>query len=130
MTIKNSSGEALQKRANDAVMPLYPHKKVALEKADGCYVYDTDGNKYLDCAAGIAVSALGHNHPAFNKAITEQIEQRLYHVRRLLRNPTQSGCRRITDPATVARDQIFFCNSGAEAVEGCYQTSTEMGTCE
>ncbi len=107
----------LQKRANDIIMPLYPHKDVALSHADGSYVYDIEGNKYLDCAVGIAVCALGHNHPAFKRGITEQLDKGF----------TMSVGSFATEPKVKAAellvgnccsDKIFFTNSGAEAVEG------------
>ncbi len=117
MTIKNSSGEALQKRANDSIMPLYPHKHIALEKADGCYLYDTDGNKYLDCAAGIAVSSLGHNHPAFNKGVQEQLDKGFTMcVGSFAHEPKVNAAELLVN--NCCSDKIFFCNSGAEAVEG------------
>ncbi len=122
MTLKNSSGEALQKRANDAIMPLYPHKKVALEKADGCHIYDTDGNKYLDCAAGIAVSALGHNHPSFNKGVQEQLDKGFTMcVGSFATSPKINAAELLIE--NCCSEQVFFCNSGAEAVEGAFKLS-------
>ncbi len=112
-----ANSKDIQQRANAHIMPLYPHKDVALERADGSYVYDVEGNKYLDCAAGIAVVALGHGHPAFKKAIEEQLNSGF----------TMSVGSFATEPKVKAAEllinnccseQIFFCNSGAEAIEG------------
>ena len=112
-----SSNLDLQTRANDAYMQLYPHKHVAMARGNGVYLYDMDGKEYIDCAGGIAVTALGHNHAAFNKAVTEQLE----------RGFTMCVGSIATEPKVKAAElllshcyaeKIFFCNSGAEAVEG------------
>ena len=106
-----------QKRADDAFMNLYPHKDIAIARGDGSYLYDMEGNKYLDCAAGIAVCALGHNHPSFNKAITEQLERGVtVVVGSLATEPKVKAAELLT--SNCCSDKIFFCNSGAEAVEG------------
>lgn len=107
----------LQARANAAIMPLYPHKHVAMAKGDGSYLFDTDGKKYLDCAGGIAVCALGHNHPVFNKAIQEQLDRGFTMVvGSIATEPKVKAAELLT--SNCCTDKIFFCNSGAEAVEG------------
>lgn len=109
--------EEYQKRANAAIMPLYPHKHVAMERGDGSYLYDMDGKKYLDCAGGIAVCALGHNHPVFNKAVKEQLDRGFTMVvGSIATEPKVKAAELLT--SNCCSDQIFFCNSGAEAVEG------------
>ncbi len=106
-----------QKRANDAFINLYPHKDIAIAGGDGSYLHDMEGNKYLDCAAGIAVCALGHNHPVFNKAITEQLDKGFSMVvGSLATEPKVKAAELLT--SNCCSDKIFFCNSGAEAVEG------------
>ncbi len=118
MTADNAKSLEYQKRANDIFMPLYPHKDVALSHADGSYVYDLEGNKYLDCAVGIAVCALGHNHPAFNKAITEQLEKGFtMSVGSFATEPKVKAAELLVN--NCCNDKIFFTNSGAEAIEGC-----------
>ena len=59
-----SESEALRKRFEAAMMPNYGTPPLALARGEGCRVWDADGNQYLDLIAGIAVSALGHAHPA------------------------------------------------------------------
>lgn len=112
-----TSSTDLQARANAAVMPLYPHKDVAIARADGSYVYDMEGNQYLDCAAGIAVVSLGHNHPAFKRAITEQLETGFtMSVGSFATEPKVKAAELLT--SNCCCDSVFFCNSGAEAIEG------------
>lgn len=119
MNLKNTKGSDLQKRADNALMPLYPHKDVALARGEGCYVFDTEGEKYLDCAGGIAVTSLGHNHPVYNAAIADQLKTGLSMcIGSFATEPKVAAAELLTKNCTAA-DQIFFCNSGAEAVEGC-----------
>lgn len=96
-------------------MPSYGRTDVAFEKGDGVYLYADDGRKFLDFGAGIAVTALGHNHPHLVKALTDQATS-LWHTSNLYNIPQQQ---KLADRlvATSFADNVFFCNSGAEAVE-------------
>jgi predicted acetylornithine/succinylornithine family transaminase len=82
-------------------------------------VYDTDGNAYLDCVAGIAVNALGHAHPALVAALTEQAGK-LWHVSNLYHTAPQAELAAKLCESSFA-DRVFFCNSGAEANEGAFK---------
>ena len=66
-------GDALRQRFEAAMMANYGTPPLALARGAGCRVWDADGNRYLDLIAGIAVSALGHAHPAIVSAVTEQV---------------------------------------------------------
>jgi acetylornithine/N-succinyldiaminopimelate aminotransferase len=99
-----------------AVMPVYKRKDVAFERGEGCWLEATDGRRFLDYTAGIAVDALGHAHPHLVAALTEQA-QKLWHVSNLFRIPGQERLAERLVAATFA-DTVFFTNSGAEAVEG------------
>ena len=68
-----SETEALQKRFGAALMPNYGMPPVAISRGRGCRVWDADGREYLDLIAGIAVSSLGHAHPAVVEAVTRQV---------------------------------------------------------
>ena len=70
-----SQTEALQKRFTAALMPNYGVPPVAISRGAGCRVWDPDGGEYLDLIAGIAVSSLGHAHPALVEAVTLQVAQ-------------------------------------------------------
>ncbi|NEO83669.1 MAG: aspartate aminotransferase family protein [Spirulina sp. SIO3F2] len=98
-----------------AVMTTYGRFPIALERGEGCRVWDTDGKAYLDCVAGIATCTLGHAHPALVKALSHQI-QKLHHVSNLYYIPEQGALAQwIVDHS--CGDRVFFCNSGAEANE-------------
>lgn len=97
------------------VLPTYARAPIALERGEGAHVFATDGRRYLDFGAGIAVNALGHAHPALVKALTEQA-QKLWHTSNLYRIPGQERLAEKLVEKSFA-DTVFFTNSGAEALE-------------
>ncbi|MDA0786916.1 MAG: aspartate aminotransferase family protein [Proteobacteria bacterium] len=100
----------------NAVMPNYGNPTVSFERGEGAYLFDTDGRRYLDFAAGIAVNSLGHSHPALVKALKDQAE-RLWHVSNLYAIPDQIRMAERLCALSFA-EGVFFCNSGTEAMEG------------
>jgi len=98
-----------------AVMPTYGRWDVAAERGEGCYLWSTDGRKFLDFTSGIAVTSLGHCHPHLIEAVTEQAKT-LWHVSNLFQIPGQQRLAERLVANTFA-DTVFFNNSGAEAVE-------------
>ena len=98
------------------VMTTYARYPIALERGQGCRVWDTEGREYLDFVAGIATCTLGHAHPAMVKAVTQQI-QTLHHVSNLYYTSAQGNLAKWLTEHSCA-DRAFFCNSGAEANEG------------
>jgi acetylornithine/N-succinyldiaminopimelate aminotransferase len=108
--------QELQDRYAAVMMMTYGLPPVALARGQGCVVWDQDGHSYLDLLGGIAVSALGHAHPAIVAAVTEQAG-RLAHVSNLyLHEPQVQLAERIIDLLGVD-GRVFFVNSGAEANE-------------
>ncbi|MEE8333582.1 MAG: aspartate aminotransferase family protein [Alphaproteobacteria bacterium] len=101
------------------IMPSYARVDVAFDRGNGAYLYATDERRFLDFASGIAVTALGHNHPHLVKALTEQAGK-LWHCSNLFRIPEQERLAQRLVAATFA-DTMFFCNSGAEAVEAGFK---------
>lgn len=107
----------MQARADAAFMPLYPHKEVAIARGEGSYLYDMDGKEYLDCAGGIAVCALGHNHPVFVNAIKEQLDRGFtMAVGSIATEPKVKAAELLIN--NCCQERIFFGNSGAEAIDG------------
>lgn len=98
-----------------AVMPTYNRLDLSFTHGKGAYLYATDGRRYLDFAAGIAVNSLGHCHPHLVKALQAQAEK-LWHVSNLYRVPEQEKLAQRLVDSTFA-DTVFFGNSGAEAME-------------
>jgi acetylornithine/N-succinyldiaminopimelate aminotransferase len=98
-----------------AVLPTYARADLAFERGSGAHLYATDGRRYLDFAAGVAVTALGHAHPHLVAALRDQ-GGKLWHCSNLFRIPGQERLAQRLVDATFA-DTAFFANSGAEAVE-------------
>jgi acetylornithine/N-succinyldiaminopimelate aminotransferase len=98
-----------------ALLPTYARSELSFARGEGAYLFTTSGERYLDFASGVAVTALGHAHPHLVRALTEQAS-RLWHVSNLHRIPEQERLAERLCAATFA-DMAFFANSGAEAVE-------------
>lgn len=106
----------LMERGMHAVMNTYGRFPIVLEKGEGVYVYDDSGKKYLDFVAGIAVNALGHGHQGLCNAIANQA-RKMIHVSNLYwTEPQITLAEKLVNSGCF--DKAFFCNSGAEAVEG------------
>ncbi len=128
-----TESEALLKRFEAAMMANYGTPPLALARGEGCRVWDADGNEYLDLIAGIAVSALGHAHPAIVGAVTSQVAKIAHTSNLFAHEPGVALAERLlgllgADPAGARGDdppstprkidgRVFFCNSGAEANE-------------
>ena len=103
------------------VMPTYARADLAFERGEGAYLVATDGRRFLDFGAGVAVTALGHAHPRLVAALREQAGK-LWHCSNLYRVPGQEKVAAKLVARTFA-DTVFFCNSGAEALECCIKTA-------
>lgn len=97
------------------VMPVYNRANLAFEKGEGPYLYASDGKRYLDFAAGIAVNAFGHAHPYLVEKLHEQA-RKLWHVSNIFRIPEGERLAQRLCDASFA-DTVFFNNSGGEAWE-------------
>mgnify|MGYP006285367809 CR=1 FL=1 len=106
----------IQQLEHDHHIQLYKRYDLTISHGEGCYVYDTEGNPYLDMMAGIAVNALGYGHPRQVQAIKDQAEK-LIHISNLVYNGPQS-CLAHTITRLSGMDRVLFCNSGSEAIEG------------
>lgn len=114
---KNEYMEAAEKE----LLHTYNRFKLVLDHGDGVYLYDTDGNKYLDFAAGIAVMALGYNNQKYNNALKAQVDK-LLHTSNLYYNPPTIAAAQKALKAS-GMDRIFFTNSGTEAIEGAIKSA-------
>jgi acetylornithine/N-succinyldiaminopimelate aminotransferase len=114
-----------QENASPAVtshlLPTYARVDLAFERGEGAWLIATDGERYLDFAAGVAVNALGHAHPRMIAALTEQAHK-AWHISNLYRIPEAERLAERLCAATFA-DRVFFCNSGAEAMEGAIKVA-------
>ncbi|WP_227268858.1 aspartate aminotransferase family protein [Roseobacter weihaiensis] len=97
------------------LLPTYARAPLSFVKGEGSWLIEADGRRFLDLAAGIAVTALGHAHPKLVKALTDQAEA-LWHVSNLYQIPQQQALADKLTEHTFA-DTVFFTNSGTEACE-------------
>jgi acetylornithine/N-succinyldiaminopimelate aminotransferase len=110
---------------SDALMHNYGRQPVAFERGEGVWLWDTEGRRYLDALAGIAVCGLGHAHPAVTRALCDQAGT-LVHTSNIYRIPLQEQlAERLC--ALTGMDRVFFCNSGAEANEAAIKMSRLHG---
>ena len=104
-----------------SILHTYNRYPVVFERGEGVYLYDSEGKKYLDFAAGIAVNALGYHYPGFDEALKEQIDK-LMHISNLYYNEPiiDAGARLIM---ASQMSKAFFTNSGTEAIEGALKAA-------
>jgi acetylornithine/N-succinyldiaminopimelate aminotransferase len=113
------------READRVLFRNYKRAPVAFSHGRGVRLFDLEGREYLDFIGGIAVSSLGHSHPALVRAISEQAA-RYVHVSNLYQIPEQvEAARRLTALAGLPR--AFFCNSGAEANEAAIKLARKRG---
>ena len=107
------------------LMNTYNRLPVAFTHGEGAWLYDTEGKRYLDALAGIAVNTLGHAHPKLVQALAHQAG-RLIHTSNLYRIPQQEALAdKLAEIAGL--DEVFFCNSGCEANEAAIKLARLFG---
>lgn len=108
-------------RAEEVILHTYNRFQIVLEKGKGVRLYDVDGKEYLDFAAGIAVFALGYNHPEYSQALKDQID-RVIHTSNLYYNlPMMEAAEKLVKASGLSK--VFFTNSGTEAIEGAIKVA-------
>ena len=108
-----------------AVMETYARFPISLTRGRGVWVWDSNGKRYLDCVAGIAVCTLGHSDGRLKRALSRQLGK-LQHVSNLYRIPEQEELAAAIT-ASSCLDRVFFCNSGAEANEAAIKLARKHG---
>ena len=112
-------------REHHVYMPTFKRQPVVLVRGEGCYVWDENGQRYLDLVAGIAVNVLGHGHPALLKALAEQAST-LIHTSNLYYTRPQVELAELLVELT-GMERVFFTNSGAEANETAIKLARKFG---
>ena len=103
----------------------YGRQPLVIERGEGSRVWDSDGNEYLDFVGGLAVTSLGHAHPAVTAAAAAQAE-RLIHVSNLYyTTPMIELAELLVENSPL--DRVFFCNSGTEAIEAAIKIARRYG---
>lgn len=107
--------------AEEAIIHTYNRFPVVFDHGDGVYLYDRDGRKYLDFAAGIAVNAFGYNVEEYKDALKAQVDK-LMHVSNLYyTEPMAEAAHKLAEASGLKR--VFFTNSGTEAIEGAIKAA-------
>lgn len=103
----------------------YKRLPLEVERGDGCYLFTKDGKKYLDMFSGLAVNALGYNHPAIIAAIEKQIRKYTHLSNFFVQEPQVELARRLL--VHTKFNKVFFTNSGTEAIEGTIKLARKWG---
>lgn len=109
--------------ANDQryILQTYQRPNFVVERGEGCYLFDTEGRRYLDCVAGIAVNALGYGDAEVTQAIAEQAARLIHTSNLYYTRPGGELAKHLVDSSFA--DRVFFSNSGTEAIEGALKFS-------
>jgi acetylornithine aminotransferase len=111
--------------ASPHTMNTYGRLPIALERGDGCHVWDVNGKRYLDALAGIAVNTLGHNHPRLVPALQEQVG-RIIHSCNYYHVPNQEKlAAKLVELSGMSK--VFFCSTGLEANEAAIKLARKYG---
>ena len=117
----------LTARYGAVMMNAFGAPKRVFERGEGVHLYDADGRRYIDLLSGLAVNALGHNHPAVTAAITEQLG-RLGHVSNFFASEQQIRlAERLAAFTGDPETRVFFTNSGTEANEAAFKLTRLTG---
>lgn len=112
--------------AEESILHTYNRFPVMFDHGEGCYLYDTEGKKYLDFAAGIAVNALGYHYPGYDDALKSQIDK-LTHISNLYYNePMSEAGEKLIKASGLSK--AFFTNSGTEAIEGALKAARKYSS--
>lgn len=116
----------LQQEWESAFLSNYATPSIELVRGVGSRVWDSEGNGYLDLVAGIAVSSLGHGHPAVIDAVSSQVSQ-IAHTSNLYANQPALALAKKLQALTGHPCKIFFCNDGATANEAAFKLARKHG---
>lgn len=108
-------------KAEQSLLHTYRRFPVILDHGEGVYLYDTEGKKYLDFYAGIAVQALGHSNKKYKDALINQTNKLIQTSNYYYNLPTIEAAEKILKASGM--DRVFFTNSGAEAIEGALKSA-------
>lgn len=123
-----TTGATTLDRSQEVLLGVFGRPRLTLVRGEGCYVYDADGGRHLDLLGGIAVSSLGHGHPALVEAVSRAARE-LVHVSNFFVTPDQVrlGERLLQLSDAPPGSRVFLCNSGTEAIEAVVKLSRRTG---
>lgn len=110
-------------QAEQDLLHTYNRYQIVIDRGEGVHLYDTDGKRYLDFVAGIAVFALGYHFPGYDEALKAQIDKVLHTSNYYYNEPAIRAAHLLKEASGM--DRVFFTNSGAEAVEGALKAAVK-----
>lgn len=119
--IMKKSKQAYIDEAEHALLHTYNRFPIVLDHGEGVYLYDLDGKKYLDFAAGIAVFALGYHYPGYDEAVKNQVDKLIHTSNLFYSVPVAEAAEKLKKASGM--DRVFFTNSGTEAIEGAIKSA-------
>lgn len=111
--------------AEKYLLHTYNRYQTVLDYGEGVYLYDTEGKRYLDFFAGIAVAALGYHYPGFDEAVKAQTDKLLHTSNYYYNEPAMRAAEKLL--AVSGMERVFFTNSGTEAIEGAVKIARKYG---
>ena len=121
-----SKTEQIIQASEAAYLPIYKRFPVAFDHGEGVYLYDVEGNKYLDFGAGIAVMGLGYGHKRYSSALKAQIDKLIHTSNLFYHEPGSIAAQELRK--AIGLPHVFFTNSGTEAVEGALKLAKKYAT--
>ena len=103
----------------------YKRIPIEIERGEGCYLVGKDGERYLDLFGGLAVNAIGYNHPSLIQAIRDQVERYIHLSNFFIQEPQLRLAECLLHHSRFKK--VFFCNSGTEAIEGAIKLCRKWG---
>ncbi len=111
-------------REKRVLIQLYSRQEVVFDRGEGCYLYDVNGNRYLDLVAGIATVSIGHCNKEFVERVKVQLEKLIHTSNLYYTIPQIELAEKLKDISGM--DRFFFCNSGAESVEAALKFARKV----
>jgi len=121
-----SAIDNLYTREKEVLYGIYKRLPIAIEKAEGCRIFDKNGSVYLDFLSGIAVNTLGHGYPKLLQAVTEQIHKYMHISNYFYQEPQIALAEKLIELSGMAK--VYFSNSGAESFEGALKLAAKWGS--
>ncbi len=115
------SKQQYMEQAEGALLHTYNRFPIVLDHGEGVYLYDIEGKKYLDFAAGIAVFALGYHYPGYDDAVKDQVDKLIHTSNLFYSVPVAEAAEKLKKVSGM--DRVFFTNSGTEAIEGAIKSA-------
>ncbi|NNF04774.1 MAG: aminotransferase class III-fold pyridoxal phosphate-dependent enzyme, partial [Rhodothermales bacterium] len=117
MTREELSRESLIAREDCLQLPTYNKLPIVVDRAEGSWLWDVDGKRYLDFYGGHCVALLGHAHPALSRAVAEQAGKILFYSNAVYSPVRARASAALADLAPAGLRNVFFCSTGTEANE-------------